>query len=192
MNNDDLLKIIDNIAIYHAIELYKIPNIPLYMEQVLTFLNDELDEYKRDSKDKIYTKSMINNYVKSQVLQKPENKKYTSEHVISLLLIFYLKQILTLEDIKKLFDYTLKDSDIKQIYSLYLKYTDANFLDISSEIKKYINTIDKDCDIENDKSKMLLLVALLNAKANAYKLFSEKLIDNLNLDNEETENKNEK
>lgn len=164
------------------IETSEIPNINLYMEQVLSFLNNELDVLKRDPKDKIYTKSMINNYVKSQVLSKPDNKKYTPTHVIELLLIFYLKQILSLDDIKVLFEFSSSDMNLKEFYNSYLKYTSNDYLDISSEINNYINILEDDKDIKNDETKSLILISILTAKANSYKMFSEKLIDSLKKD----------
>lgn len=182
----DIQKILDqsNKAINECkIELSEIPNINLYMEQVLTFLNDELDQYKRDSKDKIYTKSMINNYVKSQVLSKPDNKKYTPNHVIELLLIFYLKQILSLDDIKILLEYSLTDNNVKEIYSSYLKHINDEHLNVGTEINNYISILQNDEALENDETRTLILVGILTAKANAYKMFSEKLIDSLKKDN---------
>ena len=166
------------------IELAAIPNINLYMEQVLTFLNDELDQYKRDSKDKIYTKSMINNYVKSHVLSKPDNKKYTPNHVIELLLIFYLKQTLSLDDIQVLLEYSLENNNLKEIYSSYLKHTTDESLNINEEINNYINKLQNDGALKNDETKALVLIGILTAKANAYKMFSEKLIDNLKSSND--------
>jgi hypothetical protein len=165
------------------IEIAEIPNINLYMEQVLGFLNSELDVLKRNPKDKIYTQSMINNYVKSQVLSKPDNKKYTPKHVVELLLIFYLKQILSLDDIKTLFKFSLSNMNLKEFYSSYLKYTSNDYLDISSEINNYINILESDSDIKDDETKALILISLLTAKANTYKMFSEKLIDSLKNDN---------
>ena len=183
MDIEKILQITEKASENNKIDLSEIPNINLYMEQVLTFLNDELDEYKRNSKDKIYTKSMINNYVKSQVLSKPDNKKYTPNHVIELLLIFYLKQILSLDDIKNLFDYSLQDNNLKSIYTSYLKHTDSEYLNITSEISSYIKTLEKDDELKNDETKILILISLLTAKATAYKVFSERLIDSLKKDN---------
>ncbi len=177
MDIQKILDLTDKTLHNSKIEISEIPNINLYMEQVLSFLNDELLEFKRNSKDKIYTKSMINNYVKSQVLSKPDNKKYTPNHVIELLLIFYMKQILSLEDIKSLLEYSLSENNLKEAYSSYLKHTSSEYLDISSEINGYIDIIQNDDELKNDETKVLILISLLTAKASAYKMFSEKLID---------------
>lgn len=184
MNIQKILELTDKTLDDCKIEISEIPNINLYMEQVLTFLNDELDEFKRDPKDKIYTKSMINNYVKSQVLTKPDNKKYTPNHVIELLLIFYMKQVLSLDDIKILFDYSLTNNNLKEIYASYLNHTNNEYLNVSSEINNYINILQSDEELKNDETKILILISLLTAKANAYKMFSEKLIDSLKKDND--------
>ena len=65
-----------------------IPNIDLYMDQVTTFMDEQLASTKRYKEDKILTKTMINNYTKNNLLPPPVKKKYSREHM--LLLIFYL------------------------------------------------------------------------------------------------------
>ena len=63
-----------------------LPNIELYMDQVTTFLEEQLKNTKRFEDDKIFTKTMINNYAKNNLLPAPNKKKYSKEHI--LLLIF--------------------------------------------------------------------------------------------------------
>ena len=52
-----------------------IPNIDLYVDQVTTFIESQLESVKRNDDEKILTKTMINNYTKSHVLPSPEKKK---------------------------------------------------------------------------------------------------------------------
>ena len=54
-----------------------IPNIDLYMDQITTFMDSQLETSKRHADDKILTKTMINNYAKNNLLPPPEKKKYT-------------------------------------------------------------------------------------------------------------------
>lgn len=77
-----------------------IPNINLYMDQVTTFMEEELESTKRYPEDKILTKTMINNYAKNHLLPSPEKKKYTKEHVLLLTFIYYFKQMLSIKDIE--------------------------------------------------------------------------------------------
>ena len=79
-----------------------IPNIGLYMDQVTTFMDEQLEACKRHDDDKILTKTMINNYAKNNLLPAPEKKKYSKEHVLTLLFIYYFKNILSISDIQAL------------------------------------------------------------------------------------------
>ena len=79
-----------------------IPNIGLYMDQVTTFMDEQLEACKRYDDDKILTKTMINNYAKNNLLPAPENKKYSKEHVLTLLFIYYFKNLLSISDIQAL------------------------------------------------------------------------------------------
>ena len=79
-----------------------IPNIGLYMDQVTTFMDEQLEACKRYDDDKILTKTMINNYAKNNRLPAPEKKKYSKEHVLTLLFIYYFKNLLSISDIQAL------------------------------------------------------------------------------------------
>ena len=81
-----------------------IPNIDLYMDQVLTFLDQELGTVREATEDKAMTKTMINNYTKNQILPSPDKKKYSRDHMLNLIFIYYLKNFLSMKDIKKILD----------------------------------------------------------------------------------------
>ena len=69
----------------------EIPNIEQYMDQVLTIMNERLRHTTRNpEEDKILTKTMINNYAKSDLLPPPNRKKYSKDHILLLLFIYYL------------------------------------------------------------------------------------------------------
>ena len=80
----------------------EIPNIALYMDQVTTFMEDNLASTKRHDDDKILTKTMINNYAKNNLLPSPEKKRYSKDHLLMLIFIYYFKNILPPTDIQKL------------------------------------------------------------------------------------------
>ena len=82
-----------------------IPNIDLYMDQVLTFMDRKLRSAVRpQTEDRILTKTMINNYTKNHVLPSPDKKKYSKDHVLTLILIYYLKSFLSIKDIQTLLE----------------------------------------------------------------------------------------
>ena len=75
-----------------------VPNINLYMDQVTTFMDEQLASTKRYPDDKILTKTMINNYTKNNLLPPPVKKKYSREHLLLLVFIYYFKNILSIKD----------------------------------------------------------------------------------------------
>ena len=79
-----------------------IPNIDLYMDQVTTFMDAQLSTAKRYPEDKVLTKTMINNYAKNRLLPAPDKKKYSKEHVLILIFIYYFKGFLSITDIQAL------------------------------------------------------------------------------------------
>lgn len=77
----------------------------IYMvDQVTTFIESQLSSLKRDEDEKILTKTMINNYTKNHVLPSPDKKKYSKDHVLTLILIYYLKSFLSIKDIQTLLE----------------------------------------------------------------------------------------
>lgn len=106
------------------VKLEDIPNIDLYMDQVTTFMDKNLRKSARyPDVDKVMTKTMINNYAKNNLLPPPVRKKYSKEHMLVLIFIYYYKGILSINDIQTLlgpiteqFFHTQEEFDIKAIY----------------------------------------------------------------------------
>jgi len=89
------------------IEKDDIPKIPLYMDQVTGYLDEVLEGVRRNDDEKTLTKTMINNYVKSGLIESPVKKKYNQDQLMSLIMIYFLKgstQIQEIETILKSFD----------------------------------------------------------------------------------------
>ena len=72
-DNNDLLKLIDSLSLKDTINLNEIPDLDLYMDQVITLFENKLSNGKRFDDDKLLTKTMINNYAKDKLLQ-PDRK----------------------------------------------------------------------------------------------------------------------
>lgn len=95
----DLLNSLDSLE---GIRPGEIPNIALYMDQVTTFMDAQLASSRRFESDKVLTKTMINNYAKNKLLPPPVKKKYSPEHMMLLVFIYYFKNILSITDIQTL------------------------------------------------------------------------------------------
>lgn len=107
MDNDSrnkLNQMLHQLSEIDYVHVEDIPNIDLYMDQVLTFLDQELGTVREATEDKAMTKTMINNYTKNQILPPPEKKKYSRDHMLNLIFIYYLKNFLSMKDIKNILD----------------------------------------------------------------------------------------
>lgn len=190
MNKEALTDIIEKISSYGDIQLSDIPCIDLYVDQVTTLFDDKLADTKRDPSDKILTKTMINNYTKAKTLMPPKNKKYSKNHIILLSLIYNLKQILSINDIKLLFAPLFNGTDaskgalvqdLEDIYSTHLaiKKDDLdnlpqNFDDMLDHVLGTSSAINIG---DNDKQALILLVLALVNQAAINKRLAEKIID---------------
>ncbi len=94
--------IIESLGRITPVNVEDIPDISLYMDQVTTFMDKYMEHTKRYESDKVLTKTMINNYAKNRLLPSPDKKKYDKDHMIMLILIYYFKNFLSINDIEKL------------------------------------------------------------------------------------------
>lgn len=99
---DMINSILSSVSRVDYIKPQDLPNIDLYMDQVTTFMESQLAASKRYPEDKILTKTMINNYAKNDLLPSPEKKRYSREHILLLIFIYYFKNILSINDIQTL------------------------------------------------------------------------------------------
>ena len=97
-----LRSILDSLQQIDYVKPEDVPNIDLYMDQVTTFMDSHLASTRRYPSDKILTKTMINNYAKNKLLPPPVKKKYSPEHMMLLVFIYYFKNILSITDIQTL------------------------------------------------------------------------------------------
>ena len=105
---------------FHIPRWEELPNIDLYMDQVVSFIEESLISLfpsKDDNEDKVVTKTMINNYVKHGILTPPINKKYNRTHLARLIVICILKQVYSINDINSLIALALETSGIEISYN---------------------------------------------------------------------------
>lgn len=99
-DSEELRELLDRLKAISYVKPDELPNIDLYMDQVTTFMDFHLEASKRYSEDKLLTKTMINNYTKNELLPPPNKKKYSKDHMYLLILIYYLKGVLSITDIQ--------------------------------------------------------------------------------------------
>lgn len=161
-----------------------IPEIELYMDQVTHFMDRHLSGNKRSKDDKTLTKTMINNYTKNKLLPPPVKKKYSKEHIIILIYIYYLKNVVSIGDIEKLlFPMTDRYFDSKKLTKIYEQIYEiekVEYFNIESSTARAAAITEKMFPKSEDEYlNKMAFIYLLSYDIFSKKRLIEKLIDEL-------------
>lgn len=165
-----------------------IPNIGLYMDQVTTFMDSQLQHSKRHDNDKILTKTMINNYAKNDLIPPPKKKKYDKEHMLTLIFIYYFKSILSISDIQSILNpitdryFGKEDSyNLEDIYKEVFGLEHQETLNIMKDLAKKFNTsMQTFADADEEEAELLRtfsFICMLSYDVYVKKTIIEKMID---------------
>lgn len=95
----------------------QLPQLELYMDQVIILLKQYLSALYRGEADKAITTSIINNYVRMKVMPPPVKKKYSRVHIATLIMICVLKQSLSISSIQRILPDDHGEEETKQLYN---------------------------------------------------------------------------
>lgn len=191
IDSKDLLNsILESLDHLNYIPLDEIPNIDLYMDQVTTFMEKGLSPTKRYEEDKILTKTMINNYAKNNLLPPPLKKKYSREHMIVLIFIYYFKNILSIRDIEQLLQpltekhfHTDAPLQIDQIYQEVCELEKMQIPDLKEELQKIYQKSEESFsdapDEYRENLKTFSFICSLSFDIYLKKMIVERLLDDL-------------
>lgn len=193
INTDDLINsIIDSLDRIENVQLSDIPNMDLYMDQLTTFMDERLHKTTRyPGEDKILTKTMINNYAKNDLLPPPIRKKYSKDHLILLIFIYYFKTVLSISDVQTLLDplkkrFHISDTDgltLSEIYQTIFDIEEKEVDPLKEDLLKkadIANSLFEDAeDADKNEMKLFAFLSLLAYDVYAKKLIIEKVIDGI-------------
>ena len=168
-----------------------IPNIDLYMDQVTTFMDKNFRKNTRYPRnDKVMTKTMINNYAKNDLLPPPVRKKYSKEHILVLIFIYYYKGILSISDIQTLlgpvtekFFHKSEGFDIQSVYEevFQVGYDQIEALKkhVMAEYDRAMGTFEDAPEDSREFLKLFSFICFLSFDVYMKKQLIEKLIDEI-------------
>ena len=186
-DTDYIKRLTEEMSKNSSIAYDDLPQYDLFLSQVIDYLNDKFPHEK-------FTNNIVQNYTKSEVITKPEDGKkrgYTKMHLIQLVLLSYMRPILTTEEIKKVFRLAFNEindrsDDIlswKEAYKVFVSIQDESLSDnlISSltdeekieAITKKFNLKEKD----EERIRIFLLVLSLIAQASVIKKLVQKIVN---------------
>ena len=189
IDTKDLLNsILASLARIDYVKPADLPNIDLYMDQVTTFMDQQLASSKRYEEDKILTKTMINNYAKNNLLPPPIKKKYSKEHVLMLIFIYYFKSILSISDIQAILNPITEkyfgseaDFNLESIYNevFQLEKTEVSYLqkDIAKKFQISQNTFGMLEGSDQTDMQQFAFLCMLSFDVYVKKQLIEKIID---------------
>lgn len=164
-----------------------LPKYDLFLSQVIDYLNDKFDNEK-------FTNNIVQNYTKSEVITKPEDGKkrgYTKMHLIQLVLLSYMRPVLTTEEIKKVFNLAFNEINDRNDDILSWEEAYKTFVQIQEESLDYylINSLTHEEKLEQlvkefnleekdeERIKIFLLVLSLIAEASVIKKLVQKIVN---------------
>lgn len=185
MDQEWLKEQVNALRLEETMNLNDIPNIDLYMDQLITLFEDKLQHTKRYEDDKLLTKTMINNYTKDKVLMPAFKKKYTKDHIMLMILLYQFKSIISISDIKDVFTIIKNEESVDRekltsIYEAYLNCKDKEIGYFNLGIEKRVETVNEQMEqmgIEDEDVETALLVFTLIQQAAYHKRLAEKIID---------------
>ena len=201
INTNDLLNsILESLSRIDHTKLEALPDINLYMDQVITFMERELYPTKRHEENPILTKTMINNYAKNDLLPPPLKKKYSKEHLLVLVFIYYFKSILSITDIQALLkpitDTYFSSSENLSLEDIYnevfrLEKSQVDILkeDITNRYRLSRETFQDAPEKDQEFLKTFSFICLLSFDVYVKKQLIESLIDDLHPDTKEKKKK---
>jgi hypothetical protein len=106
----------------HALPAWnELPQLDLYMDQVVALINSYLDFLPREvGMDAIVTAAAINNYVRKKIMPAPAKKRYSRVHLAYLLMICSLKQSVSIAYIQQMIPLTLSEEQVREIYNQFV------------------------------------------------------------------------
>lgn len=187
IDNNYIKKVAEEISNTSMIPYKDLPRYDLFLSQVIDFLNDKFVEDK-------YTNNIVQNYIKSEVISKPEDGKkrgYTKIHLVQLVLLSYMRPILTTEEIKKVFRLAFNEIndrsddiiDWETAYKLFFETQGESFdkyLDATAINDDKLDSIIKDLNLdEKDENSIRTFVVVLSliAQASAIKKLVQKIVN---------------
>lgn len=165
---EDLISFENELKNYKIIKYDEIPDIDLYMDQTLAFLNKRLSILKRNEDEILVTASMINNYVKAGIIPAPVAKKYTKRHLAYIVTVCFLKQVLSMNEIKTVIDFLVETKGERNSYDFFCECVEKSLNNCCKVTETVV--------IKNEESDKDIFSIYYAANALANKIYAQRCI----------------
>ena len=146
----------------------EIPSIDLYLDQILSIVSEKTALSAPRYRERALTKTMINNYSKSGLISPVNGKKYTRAQIVEMLLVYALKNTLSIDEIKRVLtgireDCSFSGEDIISSYHQFLGLKDRNRERAALAVDQLLK--DDALNPADDKDFFLLLLDIISLSA---------------------------
>lgn len=183
----DIYKQLEDLTLSNQLSPEEIPNIDLYMDQVIQLFESKFSSSKRNDDEKVLTKTMINNYAKGKLLFPIKNKKYSKDHILLIAMIYQMKSVLSISDVGKSLkgiNHQVSEDNLQLegFYESYLRVMENNvelFEEFISNQQDLVREFNEKEVTESDYLQQVLLILSFTGMSNFYRRAAEKMVDNL-------------
>jgi hypothetical protein len=162
---------------YALPEWKDLPDIGLYMDQVIALLSHYLDFIPSEkASERPITPTTINNYVRLKVMPAPVKRKYYRIHIAYLIVIFTLKQSVSISCVQKVIPSNLAPEEVHSFYSSYAKKLREVGLFFTQQTRLAAQDILTPESQEEDESAIDKLIIQVMLMAGFSEILAEKLL----------------
>lgn len=149
----------------------ELPDMELYMDQVVCLVNRYLDLIPHDKDNPVLTPSAVNNYVRLKVMPAPVRKRYSRRHLACVIMICALKQSLSLADIQTILSPDIQDEEMHRLYNEFV----GKMVTTTEQFIQHVNAVAATALAEDSRCGCESLVLQSAVSSVLFKLLTVKL-----------------
>ncbi len=182
---EDLQNWLTSLSETELMEWSRLPDIGLYMDQVLTLMDRQLVFYRRNDEDKLLTQPMINNYTKDGLLPRAVDKKYTQGHLALLSILCSLKPVLSISDLSALLKNTHINKSDCEVYDFFLRTQESALNDsredLSAQLAALLSSpVSEESAKDTYRQELALMALRMALEARVRVMMTQRILDLLN------------
>lgn len=187
MNHEEMKALVSEAVRDADLRAEEIPSIDLYLDQITSLMADKLTEGSERFADRVLTKTMINNYSKDGLISPINGKKYNKEQILQMLLVYSMKNTLSIGEIKRVLQNVYAAPDyseemLQKVWQRFLSIKDLERAEAFDNVNDLLTRLELD---PNDDADFFTLLLSLSAWSSYLKNIVQALLEARYLDEED-------
>ncbi|MBE6627950.1 MAG: DUF1836 domain-containing protein [Ruminococcaceae bacterium] len=187
MNHEEMKALVAEAVRDADLRAEEIPSIDLYLDQITSLMADKLTEGSERFADRVLTKTMINNYSKDGLISPINGKKYNKEQILQMLLVYSMKNTLSIGEIKRVLQNVYAAPDyseemLQKVWQRFLSIKDLERAEAFDNVNDFLTRLELD---PNNDADFFTLLLSLSAWSSYLKNIVQALLEARYLDEED-------